>query len=214
MIPEFTDGQIENGRVLFASECNFIAGVDSHERMIPMSLPEVAFVGRSNVGKSSLINAVTGQNALARTSHTPGRTQQLNFFNLRDRMFIVDLPGYGYARASKTKVKAWNKLIRDYLKGRATLHRVCVLIDSRHGIKDVDMEIMKMLDDAAVTYMIVLTKIDKIKSKEREARLKEVEVFIAKHAAAYPFIFETSSSKNLGIEAVRADLSQLAAGES
>ena len=198
--PEYTQSQIEHGRKLFAGDIDFVAGVTGLDNLIPMSLPEVAFAGRSNVGKSSLINALTGRKMLARTSHTPGRTQQLNFFDFSHQMFIVDLPGYGYARASKTKVRSWNKLIRQYLKGRQTLQRVCVLIDSRHGIKDVDIEIMDMLDDAAVTYIIVLTKIDKIKNAEREARYAEVLEKIRTRPAAYPFVYETSSAKGLGME--------------
>ena len=205
---EFTNEQIEKGRKLFAGDCDFIAGVTGLDNLIGMSLPEVAFAGRSNVGKSSLINALTGRKMLARTSHTPGRTQQLNFFDLGGQIFVVDLPGYGYARAAKTKVRAWNKLIRQYLQGRQTLQRVCVLIDSRHGIKDVDKEILDMLDESAVTYMIVLTKIDKIKQDELEKRLIEITEKIKTRPAAFPYIFQTSSAKGQGVEELRAELAK------
>ena len=206
----FSPSDVEKGRKLFSGTCDFIAGVDSLSNLIDMSLPEVAFVGRSNVGKSSLINAVTGRKALARTSHTPGRTQQLNFFNLADRLYIVDLPGYGYARASKTKVKAWNDLIQSYLKGRQSLQRVCLLIDSRHGLKDSDLEYMSLLDDAAVTYIVVLTKVDKIKSQQRDQCRINIETVLKKRPAAFPFVFETSSSKMQGIDALRAELAKFA----
>ena len=197
---EYTKTQMESGRKLFAGDCDFMAGVTSLDNLIPMKRPEVAFAGRSNVGKSSLINALTGRKTLARTSHTPGRTQQLNFFDLGEQLYIVDLPGYGYARVSKSKVKAWNKLIRQYLRGRQTLQRVCLLIDSRHGLKDSDIEIMDMMDETAVTYMIVLTKIDKIKRAELEKRLTDIGAVLAKRPAAYPFIFKTSSAKGIGVE--------------
>ncbi len=207
---EFTKSQIETGRKIFVGDCDFVAGVTSLGNLIPMSLPEVAFAGRSNVGKSSLINALTNRKMLARTSHTPGRTQQLNFFNLGGHMFIVDLPGYGYARAAKTKVKSWNDLIRKYLRGRQTLQRVCLLIDSRHGFKEVDTEIMDMLDDVAVTYMIILTKIDKVKNAELEKCVAGIQAELKKRPAAYPFIFKTSSAKDLGIAEVRAELVKFA----
>lgn len=208
--PEYTKPDIENGRKLFVGDCDFVAGVTSLSNLIPMSLPEIAFAGRSNVGKSSLINALTNRKMLARTSHTPGRTQQLNFFDLGGRMFIVDLPGYGYARASKAKVKSWNDLIRKYLRGRQTLQRVCLLIDSRHGFKDVDTEIMNMLDEVAVTYMIILTKIDKVKKAELEKCMADIQAELKKRPAAYPFIFKTSSAKLKGIAEVRAELTKFA----
>ena len=210
MKDNYTQSELEKGRKLFAGDCDFIAGVTSLDNLLPMSLPEVAVVGRSNVGKSSLMNAITGRNSLARTSHTPGRTQQLNFFNLGDHLFLVDLPGYGYAKASKKKVAAWNALIRQYLSGRRTLQRVCVLVDSRHGLKETDLEIMKMLDEVAVTYIIVLTKIDKIKTQELDACKSKIEEVIKTHPAAFPYIFETSSAKGIGFDVLRAELGRFA----
>ena len=207
---QLTPSEIEKGRKIFAGSCEFVAGVATLDWMLEMSLPEVAFAGRSNVGKSSLINALTGQNALARTSHTPGRTQQLNFFNLSSALYIVDLPGYGYAKASKTRVQEWNEVIRSYLRGRQTLQRVCVLIDSRHGAKDSDIEIMKLLDEAAVTYIIVLTKVDKIKTQELEKRRLEMTDVLKKRPAAFPIVFETSSAKGIGIAELRAELAKFA----
>lgn len=206
----YTKAEIEKGRKLFAGDCDFVAGVTSLSNLLPMSLPEVAFVGRSNVGKSSLMNAITGRKALARTSHTPGRTQQLNYFDLGKQLYLVDLPGYGYAKASKTKVAAWNNLIRQYLSGRRTLQRVCVLVDSRHGLKDTDIEIMKLLDDVAVTYIIVLTKIDKVKTQELEKCRNSVLSTIKTHPAAYPFIYETSSAKGEGLDELRGELAKFA----
>lgn len=206
----YTQAQIEDGRRLFAGNCDFVAGVTSLDNLIPMSLPEIAFAGRSNVGKSSLINALTGRKMLARTSHTPGRTQQLNFFDLGGRMFIVDLPGYGYARAAKTKIKSWNDLIRAYLRGRQTLQRVCILVDSRHGFKPDDFDLMKMLDESAVTYLVVLTKTDKVKAEELRIRKAETEAVLKTRPAAFPFIFSTSSAKGQGIPELRAELARFA----
>lgn len=206
----YSHEELERGRKLFAGDCDFTAGVTSLKNLIPMSLPEIAFAGRSNVGKSSLINALTGRKMLARTSHTPGRTQQLNFFDLGKQMFIVDLPGYGYARAAKTKVAAWNQLIRIYLRGRQTLQRVCLLIDSRHGFKDVDVEIMNMLDEVAVNYMVILTKIDKVKKPELDKCIADIQAELKKRPAAFPVVFKTSSAKSLGIEQVRAELTKFA----
>ena len=162
----YSDFEIEQGRLLFAQECNFLLGIDKLGQLPDASLPEVAFAGRSNVGKSSLINALTSRKAIARTSNTPGRTQQLNFFNLGKRLILVDLPGYGYARVSKTQVAAWTRTLKAFLRGRVTLRRVCLLIDSRVGIKDLDREMMDMLDSAAVMYQIVLTKVDKLKNND------------------------------------------------
>ncbi len=209
-VVSFTPEQIENGRVLFAGVCDFIAGVQHLDQLPPLSFPEVAFAGRSNVGKSSLINAITGRNALARVSHTPGRTQQLNFFNIGRRMMLVDMPGYGYAKVSKSMVIEWTKLLKSYLKGRATLARTCVLVDSRHGFKESDFEMMKMLDEAAVSYIIVLTKVDEITG----AALAEIQGIMAnelkKHPAAYPTAFPTSSEKGTGIAELRAFIAGLA----
>lgn len=170
---------------------------------------EVAFAGRSNVGKSSLINALFGQKKLAKTSSTPGRTQQLNYFNLDDKLYLVDLPGYGFAKAPKDIVKNWQKLINSYLVGRATLRRVFLLIDSRHGIKKIDEEIMEMLDKAAVTYQIVLTKIDKISTKELEKVLTATDRIVREHTAAHVTILKTSSEKNLYLDELKAETADL-----
>ena len=155
--------ELEAGRLLFAGACDFVAGAATVAQLPPLGLPEVAFAGRSNVGKSSLINALTGRKALARVSHTPGRTQQINFFSLADRLMLVDLPGYGYAAVSKQKVANWTGLIEDYLKGRPQLKRVCLLIDARHGLKETDKAAMELMDSSAVVYQVVLTKADKLK---------------------------------------------------
>ena len=173
------------------------------------SSSRVAFAGRSNVGKSSLINALTGRNTLARASNTPGRTQQINFFDLDDRLMLVDLPGYGYAQAPKDDVAKWTQLVVDYLRGRPVLRRTCVLIDSRHGLKDNDREAMTLLDKAAVPYQIVFTKIDKIKASELEAVMKATDAEIKKRPAAYPIMIATSSDKGLGIPELRAALTAL-----
>ena len=197
------------GENLFKQQTNFMLGVAKLEQLPLTELNEVAFAGRSNVGKSSLINAVTGQKGLAKTSNTPGRTQQLNYFNVADKILIVDLPGYGYAQAPENLVKQWQKLILTYLQGRVNLKRVFVLIDSRHGIKKVDEEIMDMLDKAAVTYQIILTKTDKISQAALDKISRETESKIAKRAAAYVKILATSSEKNVGIESVRAEIASL-----
>ncbi len=176
----------------------------------PAALPEIAFAGRSNVGKSSLINALTGRSTLARTSVTPGRTQQLNFFDLGRRLMLVDLPGYGYAQAPKHLVANWTRLVNDYLRGRTVLRRACVLIDSRHGLKDVDREVMAMLDGAAVVYQVVLTKADKITAAELDRVRAEVAGAIAKRPAAHPEILATSAREGVGIAELRAALAALA----
>ena len=206
---EHSPAVIEQARKLFAGPCDFMLGVVSMKTLPDPDIVEVAFAGRSNVGKSSLINAITGRNALARTSNTPGRTRELNFFNLGGQLRLVDLPGYGYARASRTEVEAWTGLIKRYLKGRANLRRVCILIDSRHGLKDTDEEIMKMLDIAAVPYQIVFTKIDKIKTAEKKSLEEKTSAALLKRPAAFPFQRSTSSSKNIGLEELRADLFSL-----
>lgn len=195
---------------LFAYSCDFIAGANKEEILPPASIPEVAFAGRSNVGKSSLINALTNRKQLARVSHTPGRTQQLNFFEIAQRLRIVDMPGYGYAAVGKKTVAGWQDLIKAYLKGRVLLRRVLLLIDSRHGFKDVDSEIMDLLDEAAVPYQIILTKVDELKKGELEARIEAVEKTIKKHPAAFPVIVPVSSHKGNGIEELRAMLEELA----
>lgn len=209
--PAFDDEAIEAGRLLFAKECRFVIGVAGIGDLPADTLPEVAFAGRSNVGKSSLINALTGRKTLARTSNTPGRTQQLNFFDLGGRLMLVDLPGYGYAKAPKGEVDRWNRLIRLYLKGRVGLRRLCLLIDSRHGVKAGDRQVMDLLDEAAVAYQLVLTKTDKIKRGELETRIRDAAEAIRKRAAASPQILATSAQDGTGIAELRAALAMLAA---
>jgi len=201
---------LESGRLLFAQNCDFLISAASFNQLPDTDLPEIAFAGRSNVGKSSLLNALTGRKNLARTSNTPGRTQQVNFFDLGGRMMLTDLPGYGYAKAAKSVVDQWTRLIKSYLRGRVQLRRVCLLIDSRHGLKDTDREAMALMDEAAVAYQIVLTKCDKIKAAELEKLLVKTDKEIAKHVAAHPEILVTSSFKSLGIEEMRAALATLA----
>jgi GTP-binding protein len=201
---------IENGRKLFARPCTFTAGATNIGQLPPMDLPEVAFAGRSNVGKSSLLNALTGQKALARTSQTPGRTRQLNFFDLGGRISLVDLPGYGYAKASKSDIRAWTGLTLAFLKGRASLRRVMLLVDSRRGIGTADREIMKIFDDAAISWAVVLTKLDKLKPKEAAGVEKQTSDEAARHVAAWPGVFVTSSEKGLGIPELRAHITELA----
>ena len=202
---------IEAGRRLFAGEWRFVAGVATIDMMPPMHLPEIAFAGRSNVGKSSLINALTGRTALARTSITPGRTQQLNFFALGERLTLVDMPGYGHAAASKQEIARWSAVIDAYLKGRGTLMRACLLIDARHGLKDSDRDLMKRLDKAAVPYQAILTKADKPTAAELAARIAAVDAELRRHPAAHPELITTSSMSGLGIPALRATLAALAA---
>lgn len=201
---------IERGRRLFANECTFLLGVAQLDQVPESNLPEIAFAGRSNVGKSSLLNALTGRNTLARTSNQPGRTQQLNFFNLGDRLMLVDLPGYGYARAPKQLVARWTGLVKAYLRGRAVLYRCCLLIDGRHGIKENDREVMSMLDAAAVNYQIILTKADKLKGAALAERLQDIAVETAKHPAAHPVVAITSARDNMGIAELRSMLAALA----
>lgn len=201
---------LENGRLLFAKEATFLLGAASLAQVPDSPLPEIAFAGRSNVGKSSLINALTGRKDLARTSNTPGRTQQINFFDLGKRLMLADLPGYGYAKAPKGEVKNWTKLVNSYLKGRQELRRTCVLIDARHGLKATDREVMAMLDAAAQVYQIVLTKCDKVKADDLDRLVAETEKELAKHTAAHPVIMRTSSFKSRGIEDLRAELAALA----
>ena len=202
--------RIEAGRLLFAKECQFVAGAATEEMLPELDLTEVAFAGRSNVGKSSLINALTNRNTLARTSNTPGRTQQINFFNLGDQIHLVDLPGHGYAKASKQKISIWTDLVNSYLKGRSTLRRVLLLIDARHGLKVTDREVMDMLDVAAVSYQIILTKVDKSNQSDVKSITKKIEAELAKRPAAHPEIMLTSSVKGTGIETLRAEIASLA----
>ena len=204
------DGASEAARLLFAAPCRFVAGVASPSALPASSLPEVAFAGRSNVGKSSLINALTGHKQLARTSQTPGRTQQINFFTLGERLMLADLPGYGYARAAKSRIAAWTRLVEDYLRGRPSLRRVCLLVDARHGLKSSDRDVMAMLDDAAAVYQIVLTKSDKLRETALDATLDAIATEIESHVAAHPVIVPTSARASLGIEALRAELAALA----
>ena len=207
---EYSEEMLEWGRWLFAQECRFMQSVPKPSDLPELILPEIAFAGRSNVGKSSLINGLTGRLTLARTSNTPGRTQQLNFFCLAEKLILVDMPGYGYAAASKSLVAGWQKLIKIYLRGRSTLYRVYLLIDSRHGLKPNDFEIMKMLDETAVSYQIILTKADKIsETAARQVYAKTVEA-LAKHPAAHPKVILTSAAKGMGLPEVRAEIAQFA----
>ncbi len=210
IVSGFDEAALEAGRLLFAKECDFVWGANALNQLPEADLPEVAFAGRSNVGKSSLVNALTGRKTLARTSNTPGRTQQLNFFNLGDRLKLVDMPGYGYAKESKEKVEAWNDMVRRFLRGRVTLRRALVLIDARHGLKPNDDEIMAMLDRTAVPYVVVLTKADKVKPAELDKVRKATELGLKKHPAAFPDIHVTSSEKGSGIAELRASLAALA----
>jgi len=203
---------IEAGRLLFTQECEFVMGVRTETDLPQAELPEVAFAGRSNVGKSSLLNALTNRRALARTSNTPGRTREVNFFRLGGRLMLVDLPGYGYARAGKEDIERWNKLIEDYLRGRSNLRRVCLLIDARRGIGAPDRKVMELLDQAAVVYQIVLTKADKEKAGALARIEQTAAAEIARHGAAYPEILATSAAKKQGLEQVRAAVAALAEG--
>ncbi len=203
--------RLEAGRLLFAQPCQFLRGVAAVDQLPPADLVEVAFAGRSNVGKSSLINALTGHKALARISHTPGRTREINFFDLGGRLMIVDLPGYGYARASKTLISAWTELVNAYLRGRSNLRRACLLIDARHGLKNSDRDVMAMLDEAAVSYQIVLTKADKAKAAHLAKVSGKVADELAGHTAAFPEVAVTSARDGAGIAELRAALAALAA---
>ena len=197
---------IEPARRLFAGPVVFLKSAPSLLFLPDPTLPELAFAGRSNVGKSSLLNALTGRKSIARASVTPGRTQELNFFEVGEPALLrlVDMPGYGYAKAPKSIVKEWQRVVRDYLRGRAVLKRTLVLIDARHGPKEVDIEMMKMLDEAAVGYRLVITKADKIKASELDAALLATQTEARKHSAAYPVIHVTSAEKGMGIAELRA----------
>ena len=199
----------EKGRKMFAGETDFLKGVVAMDGLPPDDRMEVCFAGRSNVGKSTLINALTGRKGLARASNTPGRTQEINFFTVGDSHYLVDLPGYGFANAPLPVVEKWQRLLKRYLSGRQSLRRAFVLIDTRHGVKAVDEEIMALLDSAAVTFQCVLTKADKVKDKDREKVLAQVRGALSKHPAAFPEIVLTSSEKGDGIEILRSLIANL-----
>ncbi|MEY4696914.1 MAG: hypothetical protein RIT14_1342 [Pseudomonadota bacterium] len=209
LAPEPEDSAREKGRLMFAGPVTFVKGVVAMAGLPPADRVEVCFAGRSNVGKSSLINALTGRKTLARASNTPGRTQEINFFALGEAKYLVDLPGYGYAEAPVAIVAKWQALLKQYLAGRQTLRRAFVLIDTRHGIKAVDEEILTLLDRSAVTYQAVLTKADKVSQAERAQTIEQVKAALARHPAAYPEIIVTSSEKGDGIETLRAVIATL-----
>ena len=201
---------VDGGRRLFAQECDFIAGVADLAQLPPAGLPEVAFAGRSNVGKSSLINALTGRNQLARISRTPGRTQQINLFDLGGQLRLVDLPGYGFAQAPKPKVDAWQRLIRSYLRGRPALMRTCLLVDARHGLKPVDLEFMALLGEVAVAYQLVLTKADLVRPGTLLDLVESLRADLARRPGAHPDLIATSAREGTGIARLRAALATLA----
>lgn len=207
---EENDAQkLEQGRLLFAGETDFVKGVVAMSGLPAPDRLEVCFAGRSNVGKSSLINAITGRKGLARASNTPGRTQEINYFTAGDDLYLVDLPGYGYANAPLPVVEKWQRLLKQFLQGRQTLRRAFVLIDARHGVKKVDDEIMTLLDSAAVTFQAVVTKADKVKEKERDKVLDQIRTALSKHPAAYPELIVTSSEKGWGIPTLRSVIATL-----
>lgn len=206
----FDPAALETGRLLFAKECRFVAGAAKPAGLPRESLPEIAFIGRSNVGKSSLVNALTGRRMLARTSHTPGRTQQINFFDLGGRLMLVDLPGYGYASVSKAAVKAWTALAEHYLTMRASLRRACLLIDARRGITDIDRPTLALCDEAALSFQIVLTKTDELRPTELAEVATAVAAELKRRRAAHPEIHLTSAEKHRGIAALRATLAEFA----
>ena len=209
----FSDEEIAAGRRLFFRQWNFVKGVVSLDELPRAGPIEVAVAGRSNVGKSSLINALTRHKSLARTSNTPGRTQEINVFQPEGiDFYLMDLPGYGFAKAPKGKVSEWIALVNDYLRGRVSLSRVFLLVDSRHGLKDIDRGVMEMLDEAAVSYQLVLTKIDKLNTYELADIIAETEAVLGKYPAAFPSVLATSSTKTLGLEDVRATIAGIVAG--
>jgi len=204
-----SDESIEAGRLMFAQPTEFLKGVVAMDGLPPADRLEVCFAGRSNVGKSTLINALTGRKALARASNTPGRTQEINYFSVTESLYLVDLPGYGYANAPVKVVEKWQRLLKNYLSGRPTLRRVFVLVDARHGIKKVDEEIFDLLNRAAVTFQCVLTKMDKVKAADQAKTLAQVRQILAKHPASFPEIVVTSSQLGKGIETLRAIIAGL-----
>ena len=208
-VGEYSDAEIEAARVLFSRQATFVLGCAKIEQLPDPDLPEISFAGRSNVGKSSLINALTGRKTLARASNTPGRTQEINYFALGDSRYVVDLPGYGFAEAPVAVVRQWQALLKQYLQGRVTLRRAFVLIDTRHGVKAVDEEILGLLDKSAVTFQVVMTKADKVNRATREANIAQVMQALQKHPAAYPVIVVTSSEKGEGVETLRAIIATL-----
>ncbi|NWG91082.1 MAG: YihA family ribosome biogenesis GTP-binding protein [Parvularculaceae bacterium] len=201
---------VERGRLLFCGPAEFMRGVVSIADLPEPGPSEIAFAGRSNVGKSSLLNALTGRKDLARASTTPGRTQEINFFNLGNRLRLVDLPGFGYARAARADARRWTQLTKEYLKGRPSLKRVCLLVDSRHGLKDVDADVMTLLDKAGVAYQIVLTKADKLKPTEMEKAAAAAAAAVKRRPAAHPVILHTSAETGDGIAELRAELAMIA----
>jgi GTP-binding protein len=205
----FTPREIETGRRLFNGDWEFTAAADAPAALPKMRGIEIAFAGRSNVGKSSLINALTGRKALARTSKTPGRTQELIFFSGPDRLTLVDMPGYGHAAASKTKIEAWTDLIEQFLRGRANLARVYVLVDARHGLKEIDEGVLKVLSSSAVSHQVVLTKAEAIKPSELETRISETEAALKKFAATFPSVIATSSHDGVRLTDLRAAVARL-----
>lgn len=209
LAPEPAEEDREAGRLLFAGPVDFVKGVTAMSALPPADRVEICFAGRSNVGKSSLINALTGRKNLARASNTPGRTQEINYFALGDSRYVVDLPGYGFAEAPVAVVRQWQALLKQYLQGRVTLRRAFVLIDTRHGVKAVDEEILGLLDKSAVTFQVVMTKADKVNRATREANIAQVMQALQKHPAAYPEIVVTSSEKGEGVETLRAIIATL-----
>jgi len=211
LLPDAADGDaIEAGRLLFAGSCDFVWGAQTLSDLPEAGLPEVCFAGRSNVGKSSLVNALTGRRALARISNTPGRTQQLNFFDLGGRLRLVDMPGYGYAEVPKTMREAWTEVVKGFLRGRVVLKRALVLVDSRHGLKPVDQETMRLMDGAGVPYQVVLTKADKPKAGALAKVVEETAKALVKHPAAHPEVAVTSAETGRGIPELRAAVAALA----